>query len=398
MGAYPRSAAMCRGVQPSWSSRLARQTLRRRCQEASACEPKVARPCLVLSVHLGALLHQLLHLGELALLHGRVQGRGAKQPAEKACHAVQLRQALELNRRWYVAHRGRQGSRTQAAAKLASREIEVWTNRCGSQPKSPPNFPRPSACRPSISAFARMASEAEISPPELGTLQAGLRLRRLQRLAASLGLDGLLAVPGLDGRFNAGSAQLLGHLLQGTSNRDAADAVHLSAELLDSVLLLTQQGVAAYAPSIKTASQLSEMLGDTVPGVLQVVSPTPAEASDPDAVEECKLGTFVQMLRGMQRLGIPWAAASATPAAPKPMELEKWPLLQAYGLEGVGRAGFFTQNFQVRRCTALPCTTAWVTWARVLARISAGLAVCQRTVLALAAGSPDSLWRGAVLL
>lgn len=194
-----------------------------------------------------------------------------------------------------------------------------------------------------------MASEVDVSPPELGTLQAGLRLRRLQRLAASRGVDGLLAVPGLDGRFNAGSAQLLGHLLQGASNRDAADAVHLSTDLLDSVLLLTRHGVAAYAPSAKAAAQLTELLGDTVPALLQVVSPTPAEASDPDAVEECKLGAFVQMLRGLQRLGIPWAATSATPDAPKPMELEKWPLLQAYGLEGVGRAGFFTQNFQVRQ-------------------------------------------------
>ena len=31
------------------------------------------------------------------------------------------------------------------------------------------------------------------------------------------------------------------------------------------------------------------------------------------------------------------------------MELEqKWPLVQAFGLEGVGRPGFFTQNFQVQ--------------------------------------------------
>lgn len=30
-----------------------------------------------------------------------------------------------------------------------------------------------------------------------------------------------------------------------------------------------------------------------------------------------------------------------------PMEVERWPLVQAYGAEGVGRPGFFSLNFQV---------------------------------------------------
>jgi hypothetical protein len=29
------------------------------------------------------------------------------------------------------------------------------------------------------------------------------------------------------------------------------------------------------------------------------------------------------------------------------VEVEKWPLLQAYGLEGVGRSGFLTMNTKV---------------------------------------------------
>jgi hypothetical protein len=31
------------------------------------------------------------------------------------------------------------------------------------------------------------------------------------------------------------------------------------------------------------------------------------------------------------------------------MEVEKWALIQAYGIEGVGRPGFFTMNFEVSR-------------------------------------------------
>ena len=61
--------------------------------------------------------------------------------------------------------------------------------------------------------------------------------------------------------------------------------------------------------------------------------------------------SLVQMLRGVKTLDIPYGspAPDGADAAGEadPMRLERWPLLQAYGLEGVGRGGFFTQNFKV---------------------------------------------------
>jgi hypothetical protein len=56
-----------------------------------------------------------------------------------------------------------------------------------------------------------------------------------------------------------------------------------------------------------------------------------------------------------QRIGLPCGLAPPASSAPEAPELppsarvalERWPLLQAYGLEGVGRPGFFTLSTQV---------------------------------------------------
>eukprot|EP00955_Chlamydomonas_euryale_P030329 319857-Chlamydomonas_euryale.AAC.2 len=203
--------------------------------------------------------------------------------------------------------------------------------------------------------------------PELGTRQAGLRLRRLQAAVAAAKLDGLLLVSGQDGKYNVGSAQAVAYLLQGASNREAAEAVHLADDLSDAVVLVTPAGLAAYMPRAETAAQVYELLGETAPG-MQVWVPTREEVADPDLAEEAKLGAFVQMLRGKFALGMPWVVPPVGgeekglkaffSKPPSPMELEQWPLLNAYGLEGVGRAGFFTQNFKVWTCNHSKRSTA----------------------------------------
>jgi hypothetical protein len=183
------------------------------------------------------------------------------------------------------------------------------------------------------------------SRPDLGTYQCSLRLRRLQKLVIETGVDGLLCIGGLDGGFNAGCSQVISHLIRGSSNRDCADAGHLVGGLGDSIFFIKAQSTYVYTPEPVSAAMVSDMLSETT-SELQIFFPTPSEASDPDAVEEHKIGSFVQMLRGCKVLALPWTHHN-TPAQVDPMQLEKWPLLQAYGLEHVGRGGFFTQNFQV---------------------------------------------------
>ncbi|KAG1661518.1 hypothetical protein FOA52_000028 [Chlamydomonas sp. UWO 241] len=171
---------------------------------------------------------------------------------------------------------------------------------------------------------------------ELGTRQCGLRLRRLQALVASAGVDGLLLVTGVDGKYSVGCSQALAYLLQGASNREAAEAVHLAEDLSDCVLLVTRSELVAYVPRAETAAQIYDLLAESTPGVTVLV-PTPEEAADPDAVEETKLGAFVALLRGKKLLAMPWVVHNdSTPSTPpSTMQLEQWPLLQALGLEGV---------------------------------------------------------------
>jgi hypothetical protein len=159
-------------------------------------------------------------------------------------------------------------------------------------------------------------------------------------------VDGLLVVPGLDGKHNAGSSQVIGYVLQGASNRDTASECHLGDDLNDSVFLFTACMVAAYVPTSQAAARLGELLAERVP-TLRIFCPTEKETEEPDDLEECKLGSFIQMLRGRKTLAIPWVPSPLPTGGPDPMLMEKWPLIQAYGLEGVGRPGFFLQNFKV---------------------------------------------------
>ncbi|GLI70776.1 hypothetical protein VaNZ11_015810 [Volvox africanus] len=212
---------------------------------------------------------------------------------------------------------------------------------------------------------------------EFNSSQAALRIRRVQLLCVESGLDGVLFVPGVDGRFSVCN-QAMGYLFAGRSNRDTIDVVKLDDQLENAVVLITPTEVKLHVPDAEMREQLQALL---VPHVtsFRILGPTITEAADPDLLEENKLASFVHMLRGCRRLGVPCnlapppspssasalghqhaqkgspasnGAASPQSAAPKLgaeqlLALEQWPLLQAYGLEGVGRSGFFTMNFQV---------------------------------------------------
>jgi hypothetical protein len=87
------------------------------------------------------------------------------------------------------------------------------------------------------------------------------------------------------------------------------------------------------------------------------------EDEDEDAAQDFKLESFVDMFVGAETIGIalvvPFSSFLVTRLAIRrtgrnrdpflaAAELERWPLAMAYGLEGVGRSGFFTMNFNVQ--------------------------------------------------
>jgi hypothetical protein len=77
---------------------------------------------------------------------------------------------------------------------------------------------------------------------------------------------------------------------------------------------------------------------------------TEEELLDPDRQEHFKTRAFVALMAGVRKVGLaltPRCDANGALAPGDAMEAERWPLVQAYGLEGVGRPGFFTMTAAV---------------------------------------------------
>lgn len=83
-----------------------------------------------------------------------------------------------------------------------------------------------------------------MAPVDFEPAQAASRFRRLQQLARHYGLDGILLVPGVDGKYGR-STHAVGYLLEGRSNRDTLDVNKLADQLEDAVVLVTPGEVQA---------------------------------------------------------------------------------------------------------------------------------------------------------
>jgi hypothetical protein len=70
-------------------------------------------------------------------------------------------------------------------------------------------------------------------------------------------------------------------------------------------------------------------------------------ASDATRQDEFKVATFVSVLRGVGRVGVPLNGASAFKV------VEKWPIIQAFANDDVGGGGFFTMVHEVVDVTPL---------------------------------------------
>ena len=222
------------------------------------------------------------------------------------------------------------------------------------------------------------------------------RLQSLQGLCARLDLDALLFVGGVDGRDNLGATRAINFLLGGVSGFDLLEReklvvdwgedvvllvrrdgveIHLSERAYDAALpliacwgdvvvhtlpprALAEEGGAeegggamamamAMATATAAAEEEEEEDGDDDSEDDDDASDDASESDDDDddAAQDFKLSALVAMLTGVESVGV--ALTPGSKHVPPVMETETWPLLQAYGLEGVGRSGFFTINTRV---------------------------------------------------
>uniref|UniRef100_A0A8C2ZLR5 Dynein axonemal assembly factor 9 n=1 Tax=Cyclopterus lumpus TaxID=8103 RepID=A0A8C2ZLR5_CYCLU len=73
---------------------------------------------------------------------------------------------------------------------------------------------------------------------------------------------------------------------------------------------------------------------------------TEAEYEDEEAAEEFKISSFVTMVQDCYRIGVPHSCQGHIQRFDMFM-VEKWPLIQAFALEGIGRGSFFTMKYKL---------------------------------------------------
>lgn len=159
-------------------------------------------------------------------------------------------------------------------------------------------------------------------------------------------------VAGVDSTDDVAARQVLTWLLMGAAARDVLDVARLPTSLEGVVVCVYPDGAAIYV-----SREGYDVIAPTTFGGqwenVAVYCPSADVEDNPDDAEEHKVASFVQMLAGRERLGFATApkktskkTSAKEPAAAGGLtnEVERWPLVQAYGLEGVGRPGFLTMS------------------------------------------------------
>jgi len=146
----------------------------------------------------------------------------------------------------------------------------------------------------------------------------------------------------MDGTFDAEMKKLANWLLSGLSTSDISGAAHTMA-YSDAFFVISKDGMQAYLnpAGFKEFSKLCTLVQN-----LNVFALTQDEEEDQDRQEVLKVAKFYEMVHDKKVIGMPVRKLHAVNDWHSQSEkhlVEKWPLIQAYGLDMVGN-GFFTMK------------------------------------------------------
>uniref|UniRef100_A0A8C1RVP1 Si:ch211-194c3.5 n=1 Tax=Cyprinus carpio TaxID=7962 RepID=A0A8C1RVP1_CYPCA len=177
------------------------------------------------------------------------------------------------------------------------------------------------------------------------------RLRQVQALLrddVNTAPDGILCSLGIDSRYNEGCSELASYLFCGMYKHNHFDMEQIPEdfpeEVLDDVIILIKaECVHLYCNPVN--------YGYLLPYVshwrnLQLHCLTETEYEDEEVAEEFKISSFVSMVQDCRCIGIPYSSHGHVQKFDMFM-LEKWPIIQAFALEGIGAGVFFTMKYKL---------------------------------------------------
>ncbi|XP_039335392.1 dynein axonemal assembly factor 9 isoform X2 [Saimiri boliviensis] len=176
------------------------------------------------------------------------------------------------------------------------------------------------------------------------------RLRQVQSILTQSSKsrpDGILCILGIDSRYNEGCRELANYLLFGLYNQNTSDfeKTEFSEEVLDDVIILIKSdSVHLYCNPVNFRYLLPYVAHWRN---LHFHCMTENEYEDEEAAEEFKIASFVDMVRDCSRIGIPYSSQGHLQIFDM-FVVEKWPIVQAFALEGIGGDGFFTMKYELQ--------------------------------------------------
>lgn len=182
------------------------------------------------------------------------------------------------------------------------------------------------------------------------------RLRFIQQICRAADLDAIVAVPGIDGGYNAGSHQLVKYLFLHASGTELIDpTINSPNDVLEDVfVVISPNEVGVYYAA--DSADIVEPVLHTWPNVKSKVL-VATDLEDMERAELFKIFAFAELVKGKDRIGCPltpgWTRSGikAATSLTDQFEVESWPLIQAYGLDEVGAGGFFSMKHKVINAT-----------------------------------------------
>lgn len=173
-------------------------------------------------------------------------------------------------------------------------------------------------------------------PGDVDTAEAcHQRWQQLQDLRRAEGLDALLIAIGPDASFSRANEAVFNWLLLGLSGREAMSSV--SGRYEESLVCLSERNLIFCKKADFEDLTLRSARWDAT----SLVAP---DDSDVDYYEDKKIGTFIEMVKDCQKLGV--FVGQNELSQDLKMTVEKWPVVQAFGYDEFGM-GFMTLNRQL---------------------------------------------------